>query len=51
MSIECNGIDYVVDRTVYTDGANNARTLIGAYLDWDHIYSKIRVLKTNLAKA
>lgn len=31
-------------RTEYTDQANNVRHLIGAYLDWDEIYSRLRVL-------
>lgn len=33
-------------RTQYKDSADNSRTLIGAYIDWDHIYSKLRVLKS-----
>lgn len=37
-------------RTGYTDTTNNSRTLIGAYLDWDHVYSKIRVLKQKADK-
>lgn len=31
-------------RTGYTDEDNNTRHLIGAYLDWDEIYSRLRVL-------
>lgn len=31
-------------RTGYTDQENNTRHLIGAYVDWDEIYSRLRVL-------
>uniref|UniRef100_A0A182F143 Uncharacterized protein n=2 Tax=Anopheles albimanus TaxID=7167 RepID=A0A182F143_ANOAL len=33
-------------RTGYRDTVQNTRHLVGAYLDWDEIYSKLRVLKT-----
>ncbi|XP_026471739.1 gamma-butyrobetaine dioxygenase-like [Ctenocephalides felis] len=33
-------------RTGYTDSKANTRFLIGAYVDWDEIYSRIRVLQT-----
>lgn len=33
-------------RTGYTDRNDNSRTLVGGYIDWDHIHSKIRVLKS-----
>lgn len=33
-------------RTGFTDTDNNTRHLVGAYLDWDEIYSRLRVLKT-----
>ncbi len=29
----------------YQDTSDNSRHLIGAYLDWDEIYSRLRVLK------
>lgn len=31
-------------RTGYTDTDGNNRHLVGAYLDWDEIYSRLRVL-------
>jgi len=31
-------------RTGYTDQENNTRHLVGAYVDWDEIYSRLRVL-------
>lgn len=31
-------------RTAYTDVTGNARHLVGAYIDWDEIYSRLRVL-------
>ncbi|KAI8120382.1 hypothetical protein FF38_00992 [Lucilia cuprina] len=37
-------------RTAYSDSAENKRHLIGAYVDWDIIYSKMRILKANLEK-
>lgn len=37
-------------RTKYEDNNDNRRHLIGAYLDWDEIYSRLRVLKFNLAE-
>lgn len=37
-------------RTKYEDNSDNRRHLIGAYLDWDEIYSRLRVLKFNLAE-
>lgn len=33
-------------RTAYEDSAENKRHLIGAYVDWDIIYSKMRVLQS-----
>ncbi|KAK7791561.1 hypothetical protein R5R35_011064 [Gryllus longicercus] len=35
-------------RTGYTDTKSNERHLIGAYLDWDIVYSRIRTLKRQL---
>lgn len=35
-------------RTGFTDTDSNTRFLVGAYLDWDEIYSKLRVLKTKI---
>lgn len=31
-------------RTGYVDSGGNTRHLVGAYLDWDEIYSRLRVL-------
>lgn len=33
-------------RTGYTDLEGNTRHLVGAYLDWDEIFSRLRVLST-----
>lgn len=30
-------------RTAYEDKEGNIRHLVGAYLDWDEIYSRLRV--------
>lgn len=38
-------------RTEYTDQGNNVRHLIGAYLDWDEIYSRLRVLTLEKQKS
>ncbi|KAM3958621.1 gamma-butyrobetaine dioxygenase [Aphomia sociella] len=35
-------------RRAYEDNNNNVRKLIGAYLDWDEIYSRLRCLKVKL---
>lgn len=35
-------------RTAFEDTPDNKRHLIGAYVDWDYIYSKMRVLQTKL---
>ncbi|XP_052892301.1 gamma-butyrobetaine dioxygenase-like [Anopheles moucheti] len=40
-----SNIRMVHGRTGYTDTAANTRHIVGAYLDWDEIYSKLRVLK------
>lgn len=32
-------------RKKYEDTQNNTRHLVGAYLDWDEIYSRLRVLQ------
>jgi gamma-butyrobetaine dioxygenase len=37
-------------RKKYQDVAGNARHLVGAYLDWDEIYSRLRVLQKQLHK-
>lgn len=34
-------------RTKYQDSIDNKRFLVGAYLDWDEVYSKLRVLSIN----
>lgn len=31
-------------RSGYVDSSGNTRHLVGAYLDWDEIYSRLRVL-------
>ena len=33
-------------RTGYDDTDENVRYIVGAYIDWDIIYSRLRVLKT-----
>lgn len=44
-----DNIRLVHGRTAYEDDyINPSRHLIGAYLDWDEIYSRLRVLKSNL---
>ncbi|XP_063357916.1 gamma-butyrobetaine dioxygenase [Cydia amplana] len=35
-------------RNAYEDSSNNVRKLIGAYVDWDEIYSRWRCLKVKL---
>lgn len=35
-------------RTGYRDSGQNVRHVIGAYLDWDEIYSRLRVLNVTL---
>lgn len=35
-------------RNAYEDASNNVRKLIGAYIDWDEIYSRYRCLKVKL---
>ncbi|XP_053618114.1 gamma-butyrobetaine dioxygenase-like [Plodia interpunctella] len=37
-------------RNAYEDNNNNVRKLIGAYMDWDEIYSRLRCLKVKLEK-
>lgn len=34
-------------RTGYIDEGGNVRHIVGAYLDWDEIYSRLRVLKND----
>lgn len=41
-----NNIRLLHGRTGYDDTEDNIRYVVGAYLDWDIIYSKLRVLKT-----
>ncbi|XP_055380083.1 gamma-butyrobetaine dioxygenase [Condylostylus longicornis] len=45
-----NNIRLVHGRTGYDDNENNVRCIVGAYLDWDIIYSKLRVLMKNYNK-
>uniref|UniRef100_A0A8D8NN44 Gamma-butyrobetaine dioxygenase n=1 Tax=Culex pipiens TaxID=7175 RepID=A0A8D8NN44_CULPI len=40
-----SNIRMVHGRTGYTDTEGNMRHIVGAYLDWDEIYSRLRVLK------
>ncbi|XP_062548797.1 gamma-butyrobetaine dioxygenase [Armigeres subalbatus] len=40
-----SNVRMVHGRTGYTDTDVNTRHIVGAYLDWDEIYSKLRVLK------
>ncbi|XP_013188020.2 gamma-butyrobetaine dioxygenase [Amyelois transitella] len=37
-------------RNAYEDNTNNVRKLIGAYIDWDEIYSRLRCLKVKINK-
>lgn len=37
-------------RNAYTDDGENVRKLIGAYVDWDEIYSRLRCLTVRLKK-
>ncbi|XP_058815777.1 gamma-butyrobetaine dioxygenase-like [Topomyia yanbarensis] len=45
-----SNIRMVHGRTGYTDTDDNTRHIVGAYLDWDEIYSRLRVLKSRLRK-
>ncbi|XP_020805492.1 gamma-butyrobetaine dioxygenase [Drosophila serrata] len=40
-----NNIRLLHGRTGYDDSERNSRYIVGAYLDWDIIYSRLRVLK------
>lgn len=44
-----NNIRLLHGRTGYDDTEQNSRYIVGAYLDWDIIYSRLRVLKKRLA--
>ncbi|XP_030566041.1 gamma-butyrobetaine dioxygenase [Drosophila novamexicana] len=46
-----NNLRLLHGRTGYDDTADNSRYIVGAYLDWDIIYSRLRVLKKRLRKA
>lgn len=46
-----NNIRLLHGRTGYDDTEQNSRYIVGAYLDWDIIYSRLRVLKKRLATA
>lgn len=35
-------------RLSYEDSPDNHRLLIGCYVDWDEIYSRLRVLRAEL---
>lgn len=43
-----NNIRLLHGRNAYEDSENNVRQLIGAYVDWDEIYSRLRCLKVKL---
>lgn len=43
-----DNIRLIHGRTGYTDESSNTRHLIGSYLDWDEIYSRLRVLRKDL---
>lgn len=40
-----NNIRLLHGRTGYDDSEESPRYIVGAYLDWDIIYSRLRVLK------
>ncbi|EDV99781.1 gamma-butyrobetaine dioxygenase [Drosophila grimshawi] len=44
-----NNLRLLHGRTGYDDTEHNSRYIVGAYLDWDIIYSRLRVLKKRLA--
>uniref|UniRef100_A0A182R037 Gamma-butyrobetaine dioxygenase n=1 Tax=Anopheles farauti TaxID=69004 RepID=A0A182R037_9DIPT len=46
-----SNVRMVHGRNGYTDTAGNTRHIVGAYLDWDEIYSKLRVLKAAASAA
>lgn len=46
-----NNIRLLHGRTGYDDSEQNVRYIVGAYLDWDIIYSKLRVLKSAQAES
>ncbi|KAH8235522.1 hypothetical protein KR032_001800 [Drosophila birchii] len=45
-----NNIRLLHGRTGYDDSERNSRYIVGAYLDWDIIYSRLRVLKKGGAR-
>ncbi|XP_052856894.1 gamma-butyrobetaine dioxygenase [Drosophila gunungcola] len=45
-----NNLRMLHGRTAYEDAPGNKRHLVGAYVDWDTIYSKLRTLKFPNAK-
>lgn len=42
-----SNIRLIHGRTEYTDAVGNTRHLVGAFIDWDEIYSRLRVLSKN----
>ncbi|XP_022208825.2 LOW QUALITY PROTEIN: gamma-butyrobetaine dioxygenase [Drosophila obscura] len=44
-----NNIRLLHGRTGYDDTEHNSRYIVGAYLDWDIVYSRLRVLKKRSA--
>ncbi|KAH8295549.1 hypothetical protein KR044_011465 [Drosophila immigrans] len=45
-----NNLRLLHGRTGYDDSEDNSRYIVGAYLDWDIIYSRLRVLKKRLTE-
>lgn len=43
-----DNIRLIHGRTKYEDNSVNTRHIIGSYIDWDEIYSRLRVLKNFL---
>ena len=43
-----NNLRMLHGRTGYDDTENNVRHIVGGFVDWDIIYSKLRVLKKAL---
>uniref|UniRef100_A0A336MZN0 CSON007050 protein n=1 Tax=Culicoides sonorensis TaxID=179676 RepID=A0A336MZN0_CULSO len=43
-----DNIRLIHGRTEYEDNTSNTRHIIGSYLDWDEIYSRLRVLRRSL---
>ncbi|KAK7791562.1 hypothetical protein R5R35_011063 [Gryllus longicercus] len=46
-----DNIRLVHGRSGYSDSANNERYIIGSYLDWDIVHSRIRILKKEITRS